>query len=124
MLFPLVRAWLKPLFGSAFSSNRSTSKHPSGFRTIGGGVGESSRPSRRRQPASSKQNITSSISFTESEERIVDDVKMQHLGVSARQAESTRPPSQGIMVVNEFEMVDDKINQNSDQKGKQVHESW
>jgi hypothetical protein len=114
MLFPLLKAWLKPLFGNALSS-KGTSKHPSGFRTIGGGDGASSVGAGRRRPNTSKAHMTSSTSFSESEERIVNNVKMQNLEVSVGSAGSTRPPSKGIMVSNEFQIVDavdDKVSHN------------
>jgi hypothetical protein len=115
MLFPLLKAWLKPLFGNVFSS-KGTSKHPSGFRTIGGGDGASSSGAGRRRATSSKARVNSSTSFSESEERIVNNVKMQNLEVSVGPVGSTHPPSKGIMVSNEFQIVDivdDKVGHKS-----------
>ncbi|KAH8653048.1 hypothetical protein BGZ60DRAFT_386899 [Tricladium varicosporioides] len=129
MIFPLLKTWLKPLFGSALSSAQTPSKkYPSGFRTIGGGNGdeENSRGgvSRRRGPSSSNQHFSSTLLFTESEERIVKDVKMQDLDIAVRPA-SILKPSKGIMVSNEFKITEDKINQNGERYNvKQVHEPW
>jgi len=123
MLFPLLKTWSKPLFGSVLSSIRSASKHPTGFRTIDGGAGES-RVGQRRKPASSNQHVTDSLSFSESDERIVNNVKMQNLEVYAGPAALTHLPSKGIIVSNEFKMVEDEISQNDDQNAKRVHESW
>ncbi|EGE79720.2 hypothetical protein BDDG_02661 [Blastomyces dermatitidis ATCC 18188] len=92
MMLPLVRMWLKPLLGSAIFSSRMPYKHPTGFRTIGGGDGynknnshKSSSNKRRGQKASSNnQHATSgTIPLTESEEQIFQDVKLQNLRVSA-----------------------------------------
>jgi len=123
MIFPLLKSWLKPLFGSALSSTGAASKHPSGFRTIGGGDG-SSRVDQRHKPASSKQPITDNLSFSDSAEHIVNSVKMQNLEGYTGLSATTRPPSKGIMVSNEFKMVEDGISHNGDRDAKQVHESW
>ncbi|KAH8790330.1 hypothetical protein F5882DRAFT_401308 [Hyaloscypha sp. PMI_1271] len=123
MIFPLLKSWLKPLFGSALSSTGAASKHPSGFRTIGGGDG-SSRVDQRHKPASSKQPVTDNLSFSDSAEHIVNSVKMQNLEGYTGLSANTRPPSKGIMVSNEFKMVEDGISHNGDRDAKQVHESW
>ncbi|PMD63159.1 uncharacterized protein K444DRAFT_610027 [Hyaloscypha bicolor E] len=123
MIFPLLKSWLKPLFGSALSSTGAASKHPSGFRTIGGGGG-SSGVGQRRKPTSSKQPVTDSLSFSESAEHIVNSVKMQNLEGYTGLAAPTRPPSKGIMVSNEFKMVEDGISHKDGRDAKQVHESW
>jgi hypothetical protein len=123
MTLPLLKTWLKPLFGSALSSIRSASKHPTGFRTIGGGAGESG-VGQRRKPTSSKQHVTDSLLFSESEERIVNNVKMQNLEVYTGPAAPTHPLSKGIMVSNEFKIVEDEISQKGDQNAEHVHKSW
>ena len=93
MLSPLLKSWLKPLFGSALSSNRTPSGHPSGFRTIGGGHGDS-RVGRSRGSTSAKHHVTGSLSVSESEERIIDNVRMQNLKIYAEPS-STHHPSKG-----------------------------
>jgi hypothetical protein len=123
MIFPLLKTWFKPLFGSILSSTESTSKHPSGFRTIGGGGGESG-VGHRRKHSSSKQHVTDNLSFGESEERIINNVNMQNFGVHTGPAASPHPRSKGIMVSNEFKIVEDEISQNGDQNAGHVHESW
>lgn len=121
MIFPLLKTWLKPLFGSALSSTRTTPKYPAGFRTIGGGDPESSGLGQRRKPTtSSKKHTTDSVSFSASDECIVSNVKMQNLEIYSRPGESTK----GIMVSNEFQIAEDKVSQNGDQKVKHVHEPW
>jgi hypothetical protein len=127
MLFPLLKARLKPLIGNAFSSTGGASKGPSGFRTIGGGDGVSSGGAGRRRPTTSKARVTSTSSFSESEERIFNNVKMQNLEVSVGPVASTHPPSKGIMVSNEFQIVntvDDKVSQNSGHNVGHPKESW
>lgn len=124
MIFPLLKTWFKPLFGSALSSTGTASKHPSGFRTIGGGDGQSSGVGQRRKPTSSKQHITNSLSFSDSEERIVNNVKMQDLEVDTGIVGPTDRPSKGIMVSSEFKIVEDEVNRPGDHNPKIVHESW
>ncbi|KUJ24546.1 uncharacterized protein LY89DRAFT_634695 [Mollisia scopiformis] len=120
MIFPLLKTWLKPLFGSALSSERTNTKHPSGFRTIGDGGGGSSGPGRSRKPT----HVTDNLSFSESEERIVGDIKMNNLEVYAGPAAPDRRPSKGIMVSNEFKMVEDEASQHGDHNAKIVQDTW
>ncbi|KAE9374975.1 hypothetical protein N431DRAFT_406051 [Stipitochalara longipes BDJ] len=125
MLFPLLKAWFQPLLSSVLSSTGAASKqHPSGFRTIGGGDGEYSGVAQRRKATSSKQPVTDTLSFNESEEHIVNNVKMQNLEVYTGPAAPAHSPSKGIMASNEFKIVEDEISQNGDQNAKHVHESW
>lgn len=111
ILFPLFRTWLTPLFGTVMRSSQKTYNTPSGFRTIGGG-GEQSR-SRRGPPTANP--ITENMSFNDSEERIVDDVKMQNFKVSSRPVSGDKAPATGIVVSNQIEVThEDRSSQNSD----------
>ncbi|RYP53882.1 hypothetical protein DL768_001194 [Monosporascus sp. mg162] len=79
MVFPLLRTWLSPVLGSLIMSLRSTQrlddKTPDNLRTFGAG----SKPSwRRRRGPPSPHHITS-LTFGGSEERMVENVKMQTL---------------------------------------------
>ncbi|KAK1707525.1 LOW QUALITY PROTEIN: uncharacterized protein BDZ83DRAFT_724580 [Colletotrichum acutatum] len=59
MIFPLIRTYLKPLWPNVLRSSKNTKKAyktPSGFRTIGGGHGDSSR---RTGPPSANPPTTS-----------------------------------------------------------------
>lgn len=125
MIFPLLKTWLAPIFGSAIYSRGTASKHPSGFQTIGGGDGITTEGGRRRQLTGSKSQVTSNVSFGGSEERIINDVKMQNLTSSAESAASTaNPPLKGIMVSSEFQIVDDKASQIGHRDIGHPHESW
>ncbi|KAI1082567.1 hypothetical protein F5B20DRAFT_578236 [Whalleya microplaca] len=80
MVFPLIRGWLSPVFGPLISSMRSTprpsDKGSSNLRTFGQG----SIPSwRRRGTGPPTANPITNITYNESEERMVDEVKMQDL---------------------------------------------
>lgn len=108
MIFHLLRSWLTRLFGTAFGSSEKTYKFPSGFQTIGGGAGESS--SRKRRAQRTVHPISANLTFSESEERIVDNVKMNDL--EAFGAPSTRRDHSpgGIVVSNQVEITHEDRN--------------
>lgn len=72
--------WLTPVFGSLLTTMRSQQKltdkeSKSDLRTFGGG----SHQSWRRRGGPPTANPITNITFNESEERMVDEVKMQDL---------------------------------------------
>ncbi|KAI1207526.1 uncharacterized protein F4807DRAFT_452868 [Annulohypoxylon truncatum] len=80
MVFPLIKTWLSPVFGSLLTTMRSQQKltdkeSKSDLRTFGGG----SHNTWRRRGGPPTANPITNITFNESEERMVDDVKMQDL---------------------------------------------
>jgi hypothetical protein len=83
MIFHLLRTWLAAIFGDAFQSSQKTYQSP--LQTIGG--------SRRRGLSSNHTDRTIGLTFTESEERIMADVKMGSL-----------KPIGGIVVENQIEI--------------------
>ncbi|EOO02314.1 hypothetical protein UCRPA7_2195 [Phaeoacremonium minimum UCRPA7] len=58
----------------------------------------------------------------ESEERIINNVKMQDLKVYAGSATSADKPSNGIVVSNEFQITEDRTSQNGEQNAQRAHE--
>ena len=114
MVFPLFKTWLTPLFGSLLTSMRSTQKirdEPSraGNRTFGGGVG--TKQSWRGRGAPTVNPITN-ITFTESEEKMVDEVKLQELKAWSDSGESNGPgraPTSKIRRHVEVEVVSESI---------------
>lgn len=128
MIFPLLRTWFKPIFGSAFSSAKTSYKHPSGFRTIGGHEHGTGMSSRRRMTASASaknSGANTTLSLTESEERIVKDVKLQTLNVYATSdADDKVAKPKGIVVSSEFEITEDRASQHGGQKAQRAHEPW
>ncbi|KAH2582165.1 hypothetical protein KXV99_009318 [Aspergillus fumigatus] len=94
--------------GPFFGSSEKTYKFPSGFQTIGGGAGESS--SRKRRAQRTVHPISANLTFSESEERIVDNVKMNDL--EAFGAPSTRRDHSpgGIVVSNQVEITHEDRN--------------
>ncbi|KAF6525528.1 hypothetical protein HZS61_011323 [Fusarium oxysporum f. sp. conglutinans] len=120
LLFPLIRVWLTPLFGSVLGSSKKSYQTPSGFRTIGGGGGRSQSRSHRGPPTANP--ISANLSFNDSEERIVNDD--HHMKAFSAQ---DNPPN-GIVVSNVVEFThetvhDDKKSQTSDRK-HDAREMW
>ncbi|KAK1472371.1 hypothetical protein CCUS01_05755 [Colletotrichum cuscutae] len=122
MIFPLIRTYLKPLWPNVLRSSKNTKKAyktPSGFQTIGGGHGDSSR---RTGPPSANP-VASNLTFTESEERIMSDVKLQNLKGSS--TPTSGKPSNGIVVSNEVEIItEDRTSQFGEQRPQRAHEAW
>ena len=78
----------------------------------------------RRGVPSAGNDIGVNSSFSESEERIINNVKMQDLKVYAGSATSTDKPSNGIVVSNEFQITEDRTSQNGEQNAQRAHEPW
>jgi hypothetical protein len=96
---------------------------PTGFRTIGGGGGDSPTRS-RRGPLSANPTITNFTTFSESEERMVGEIKMQDLKSSTFLV-SDNPPPDGIMVSNQVEVTREDVDERSRRLPVQrVYESW
>ncbi|PWY76022.1 hypothetical protein BO94DRAFT_605213 [Aspergillus sclerotioniger CBS 115572] len=92
MVLHLLRTWLARGFGSAFQSSPKTYQSPSGGLENYGGA------SRTRGRTGSTDPITVGLTFTESEERMMDDVKLQTLGPYEAPAPGT------IIVSNQVEV--------------------
>ncbi|OBT70376.1 hypothetical protein VE03_00113 [Pseudogymnoascus sp. 23342-1-I1] len=121
MIFPLVRHWLKPLFGSALFSSRTPSK-PVGFRTIGGGYGVSNGTGSRGRNGLN-QYAASGLSATESEERIFQNVKMQNISIHSDPPSELQRSQQDIVVNTEFYMTEERYMQKGQQEARRVHNS-
>ncbi|RAH51261.1 uncharacterized protein BO95DRAFT_510276 [Aspergillus brunneoviolaceus CBS 621.78] len=105
MVFHLLRTWLARAFGSAFQSSQKSYKSPSGFQTIGGGGGGPGGSSSRNRGKASDP-ITIGLTFTESEERMMDDVKMQALkAYPAPVSPHPGADSGAIVVSNQIEIT-------------------
>ncbi|QBZ63072.1 hypothetical protein PoMZ_11965, partial [Pyricularia oryzae] len=158
MIFPLIRQILRPYLPTALRSTKKEYKTPedraggNNVRTIGGGarngdletgasstVGGSgasrtnayakSRSAARDSGANFHHMGTSTLTFTESEERIVDDhdIKLRGIKRSAeRGGADLVPPERGIVVSNEVEVRSEhRTSQDKDIPGGQrVHEHW
>lgn len=124
MIFPLIKNWLKPWFGTALRSSKPTYnyKSPSGFQTIGGGHSGNALSRDRRGASNANSHVVSgNMSFNNSEERMVDDVKMQNIMVTA--SPGGDQPAKGIMVSNQVEVTREDRSQTSDQ-AQRAHEPW
>lgn len=99
MIFPLFKSWLRPLLGSALGSSHKTYKTPSGLRTIGGGGGPNAR-GRRRRGLPSVNPITTTLTFGESEERMVKEAKLHALDDFAPASPAPAPAPAGCIMVS------------------------
>ena len=126
MVFPLFRKWLKPLLGSSGRNTDKQYKTPDGFRSIGGGGGGDSRGHRARgtQGGKGSNNLLTGVTFTESEERIVNDIKLQNMTEAATTAPGGRKDNKGIVVLTEFDISEDRGSQHNNKGAARVHESW
>ncbi|KAE8370866.1 hypothetical protein BDV27DRAFT_165021 [Aspergillus caelatus] len=120
MIFHLFKSWLGRVYGSAFNSN-PTHKYPSGFQSIGGGGGDS-RSRNRRKPSSGHPTV-GTLTLTESEERMVGDVKMQNL--KTYPASPTGTVASSILVSSRIEVThEDRSSRNSELDPQRLHETW
>lgn len=114
MLFPLFRVWLTPLCGSALRSSKKSYKTPTGLVTFGGGGGDSSTPRNRPRTANP---ITANMTFSESEERMVGDIKLDNM--------KNGQPSNAIVVSNQVEIThSDRNSQFDGRSAQRAHEHW
>ncbi|KAH8678503.1 hypothetical protein BX600DRAFT_546055 [Xylariales sp. PMI_506] len=116
LVFPLLKMWLRPFFGSVLRSSGKDYQYkgPNGFRTIGGGGGTGTRERNVRGP--SKVNpITANLSLNDSEERIISDIKMQNFG----------KPVNGIVISSEVQVTsEDRGGHHSEDHAADVHDDW
>lgn len=129
MIFPLFKNWLKPWFGTALrSTDKAYYVSPSGFRTIGGGDGKGNGyvHSRDRGKPYSANAITGNMTFNDSEERIVDDVKLQDIRVTSISASEDHPTTGTGIIVSKQIQVTHENNQarHSELSAHRVPENW
>ncbi|OQE08230.1 hypothetical protein PENVUL_c010G08086 [Penicillium vulpinum] len=122
MIFHLFRIWLSKLLGSQFQFSTKTHKTPSnGFRSIGGGGDYASR--KGHGPASTDP-MTIGMSFTESEERMMEDVKMQNIKTYPADV-SGKASSGAIMVSNQIDITHEtRSNPHSEPPVKNSPPKW
>ncbi|BAE59194.1 unnamed protein product [Aspergillus oryzae RIB40] len=117
MIFHLFRSWLTVLFGSAFQSTEKTSyKSP-----YIGGSDFTSRDYRSRRGPPSVNPITN-MTFSESKERIVEDVKMQNMNIYSEPV-ADGAIFKGIMVSNQIE-VTHETRSSHNLTSVTTHQSW
>ncbi|SPQ21357.1 7631b3e2-02ea-4778-971f-d3d7b935ac79 [Thermothielavioides terrestris] len=125
MVFPLFRVWLKPLFSTVMRSSDNRLKTPEGFRSIGGGGGDGSRGNARRGPHRSKgPNPLTNVSFGSSEERIVNEMKLQDMKATASTAPESQPETSGIVVRTEFDLSEDRSSHYQERNVARIQENW
>ncbi|PNY25230.1 Uncharacterized protein TCAP_04832 [Tolypocladium capitatum] len=94
MIFPLLKIWFTAVFGSMFSlrSSQEQERTPTDFKTFGGGG--SGQNWRGRGPPTA--NPLTNVTFSESEERMMDDVRMQNLKVWREPGSGSQSPNSNI----------------------------
>lgn len=126
MLFQLFRSALNFLFGNRFGTTQNIYKSPSsGFPSYGAG---NSGFSRNRRGVSSSDPTTVTLTYNDSEERIVDGHKMHDMKVFT---EPTSPndnqhvDANGIVVSNQIEVTSESRSSHNGERGLQVaREPW
>ncbi|PLN80620.1 hypothetical protein BDW42DRAFT_170475 [Aspergillus taichungensis] len=103
MIFHFLRPLLSRLVGGVLGTTQKTSKYPSGFHMIGGGAGDAS--SRNRRGLGAVHTITPNVTFSESKERVVENVKMSDFGGSTFTGTGSKQISGGIVVSNQVEII-------------------
>ncbi|KAJ5288924.1 hypothetical protein N7478_001954 [Penicillium angulare] len=126
MVFHILRIWLTKAFGSKFGSSHKTNyKSPSGgFKSIGGGGDYASR--KGRGPASTDP-ITIGMTFTESEERMMeDDIKMRNMKTyAAPVSEGETPSTSAIVVSNQIDITHETLSSRTSEQGAtNAREVW
>ncbi|KAL2128639.1 hypothetical protein VTI74DRAFT_8912 [Chaetomium olivicolor] len=130
MVFPLFKTWLRPLLGSSQRTSEKQYKTPEGFRSIGGGGGggDDSRSNYRRGTQGTKKGVNplTNVTFTESEERIVNEIKLQSIKstTAATGGKEGHKDVKGIMVMTEFDLSEDRSSGHNEQAPARVHEPW
>jgi len=136
MVFPLIKQWLRPILGSTNNTSAKQYKTPTGFRTIGGGDGGGGSNSRRNggthgsgsRSRNTKKPLTN-VSFTESEERIVNEIKLQNMGGAGAVGQKDK----GIVVHTQFDVEVDRVstleereraNKDYERNATRLHEPW
>ena len=109
MIFPLIKIWLKPWFGSALGSSKKAYDYKSSpFRTIGGGGasgGGTAYSSNRHRRGVESSAISENMTFNDSEENMVNDIKMQNIQTSINQIPRENQSRSGILVSNEVRIT-------------------
>jgi hypothetical protein len=125
MVFPLFKKWLRPLLGSSARTTDGQYKKPDGFRSIGGGGGDSHSHRRRGGTNGTRgTNPLTNISYTESEERIVNEIKLQNMKTAAGPtAHSDQKVNAGIVVKTEFDISEDRSSHHG-VNATRAHEPW
>ncbi|KAI0458563.1 hypothetical protein F5B21DRAFT_460154 [Xylaria acuta] len=121
MIFPLIKTWISPIFGSSLWSTQKSSTLNEGIITIGGG----SWGGKRNPRGSPSANIlTTNLSVTGSQEYMVQEIPLQSLKVSGEPG-THHYTSNTVYVTNEIDVVHEDVSgHNGDQRRQRIHENW
>lgn len=125
MLFQLLRGLLNFLFGNRFGTSQNLYKSPSGgIPSYGAG---NSGFSRNRRGVSSSDPTTVTLTYNDSEERMVDGHKMHDMKVFTDPVNNSTVDSNGIVVSNQVEVTSESRSSHNGERpgGVQVtREPW
>ncbi|GAP93387.1 putative integral membrane protein PTH11 [Rosellinia necatrix] len=122
MIFPLIKTWTRPLFGSALWSSHKSSAAHEGTLTIGGGGSRSGKRNPRR--SSGVNMFTANMSATSSDEHMVHEIPMQNLKITGKPSTNSYP-SNAVYVTNQIEVIhEDASSHSGDLKRQRIHENW
>lgn len=125
MLFQLFRSLLNFLTGNRFGTTQNIYKSPSGgFNSYGNGG--NSGVSRNRRGLSSSDPTTVTLTYNDSEERMVDGHKLHDMKVFTDPvANNNSVDSNGIVVSNQIEVTSESRSSHNGERGPQVaREPW
>ncbi|PGH06142.1 hypothetical protein GX51_02530 [Blastomyces parvus] len=127
MMFPFVRMIQRPMLGSAVAASPTQSRHPVSFRTSnrsgGGGYSDDSHKYSShtchglKASSNNKHATNATLPLTESEEQIVQDVRLQNVNVSAEVStagpqQQQQQQSRDIVVSREFHVTEERAGRN------------
>ncbi|KAI0201501.1 hypothetical protein F4808DRAFT_128019 [Astrocystis sublimbata] len=124
MIFPLIKAWLTPIFGtSLWSTQQKTYTFNGGVHTIGG---SNVTGKRNRRSSSGVQMMHSNFSATDSQEHMVQEIPMQSFKVTGGEP-SPRPISpDAVYVTNKIEVTHEYAGEHGSDRGRQysLDDKW
>ncbi|KAJ3566091.1 hypothetical protein NPX13_g7265 [Xylaria arbuscula] len=120
LIFPLIKTWLAPIFGSAIRSTQKSYMLHDGSNTIGA---SGSRGGKRGPKQSA--GFTSKLSATDSREMIVQEIPLQNVRVSGEPSTHSSYSPNVVYISTEVDVVHENASGISDDDKKHgIHENW
>ncbi|KAI1424340.1 hypothetical protein F5Y12DRAFT_462697 [Xylaria sp. FL1777] len=118
MIFPLIKGWLSPIFGTELRSTQKSYMQRYGTQTIGGG----SKGGRRKAQASPE--FVTNFSETDSRELIIHEIPLQNVNISGEPGTRSYS-SNAVYVSTEVDVVHENVIGDSHiEKRDHSHEGW
>ncbi|KAI0508761.1 hypothetical protein F5B22DRAFT_382226 [Xylaria bambusicola] len=120
LIFPLIKTWLAPIFGSAIRSTQKSYMLHEGSNTIGA---TGSRGGKRNPKQTA--GFTSKLSATDSREMIVQEIPLQNVRVSGEPSTHSSYSPNVVYISTEVDIVHESASGHSDDdKRHGIHENW